>query len=278
MGTALSLARPLVNESPCQSVVQLEGVSVTYRTGGREVIALEGVNLRVTEGEFVAIVGPSGCGKSTLLHLMAGLLKPTTGTVSQFGEPVLGLTTGTGYMFQGDGLLQWKTVAENVALPLRLQKKHPREIRERVDEWLRRTGLQHFAQAYPAQLSGGMRKRVALAQALVQQPKLVLMDEPLSALDVQTRSMVGNELMALWDRTGGTFILVTHDLEEALAMADRVVVMSARPGRIRAIYDVDLPRPRDLHEIRLTASFQGLYGRIWSDLREEVLMSHVQGG
>ncbi|HWH68437.1 MAG TPA: ABC transporter ATP-binding protein, partial [Candidatus Sulfotelmatobacter sp.] len=192
------------------------------------------------------------------------------------GAPVNGLMVGTGYMFQSDGLLPWKTVSDNIALPLRLQKRAPAEIRDRVDDWLRRTGLTRFASAYPSQLSGGMRKRAALAQALVSHPDVVLMDEPLSALDVQTRSLIGNELMTLWSKVGNTMVLVTHDLEEAIGMADEVVVLSSRPARVKAVYPIDLPRPRDLSEIRVTESYQRLYAAIWRDLREEVLRAHVE--
>lgn len=258
-----------------QPVVEMEGVTVAYKTAGSEVVALDDISLEIGTGRFVAIVGPSGCGKSTLLHLIAGLISPTAGEVTLEGKRLQGMAKGIGYMFQNDGLLAWKTVAENVALPLRLQRLKPAEIKERVDDWLRRTGLLRFANAYPAQLSGGMRKRVALAQCLVHHPRLVLMDEPLSALDVQTRTLVGNELLALWARSRSTVVLVTHDLEEAIGLADEVVVMSARPSRVKAVYEVDLPRPRDLHDIRLTSSFQQLYARIWTDLREEVLLSHV---
>lgn len=261
---------------PC--AVQVEGVSLTYERGGQQVQALQDIDIEIPKGQFVAIVGPSGCGKSTLLHLMCGLIKPTVGRVTMFGQPLTDLAIGTGYMSQSDGLLGWKTVAENVALPLRLNRCSPAEIKEQVDAWLRRTGLARFAGAYPAQLSGGMRKRVALAQALVHQPKLVVMDEPLSALDVQNRTLIGNEMLTLWTKVGNTMVLVTHDIEEAIGMADQVVVLTGRPARVKATYTVDLPRPRDLHDIRLGTAFQSLYRSIWGDLREEVLRSHVEQG
>jgi NitT/TauT family transport system ATP-binding protein len=256
--------------------VSLSGVFLEYQAKNGLVSALHDIDLQVPEGRFVAIVGPSGCGKSTLLQLMSGLMKPTKGQVLHFGKPLTGIAVGTGFAFQGDGLLAWKTVAENIALPLRLQGATRDDIRARVADWIKRCGLTRFASAYPSQLSGGMRKRVALAQALVAQPKLVLMDEPLSALDVQTRTIIGNELLTLWSRTESTMVLVTHDLEEAIGMADSVVVLTHRPARVKAVYDVHLPRPRDLHDIRLTDEFQRLYAAIWSDLREEVLRSHVE--
>ncbi|HWI65037.1 MAG TPA: ABC transporter ATP-binding protein [Symbiobacteriaceae bacterium] len=263
-------------EQPAKSALSLDNVSLSYRQGDRTVEALQDISLDISAGKFVAIVGPSGCGKSTLLHLMSGIIAPTRGHVYCGGAPVNGLMVGTGYMFQSDGLLPWKTVSDNIALPLRLQKRAPAEIRDRVDDWLRRTGLTRFASAYPSQLSGGMRKRAALAQALVSHPDVVLMDEPLSALDVQTRSLIGNELMTLWSKVGNTMVLVTHDLEEAIGMADEVVVLSSRPARVKAVYPIDLPRPRDLSEIRVTESYQRLYAAIWRDLREEVLRAHVE--
>lgn len=264
-----------VAETVC-SAVTLSEIHLAYAGKNGQVVALQNINLEIPTGEFVAIVGPSGCGKSTLLHLMSGLMKPTSGEVFHEGNALKGKAVGTGYMFQGDGLLPWKTVSENIALPLRLQRFSKDETQHRVDDWLRRTGLARFANAYPAQLSGGMRKRVALAQTLAPHPQLVLMDEPLSALDVQTRTMIGNELLALWSRTQSTTVLVTHDLEEAIGMADRVVVLTQRPATVKAVYRVDLPRPRDLHDVRLNSEFQRLYAKIWTDLREEVLRAHVQ--
>jgi NitT/TauT family transport system ATP-binding protein len=259
-----------------QTAVALSDIHLAYRSGQQEIAALENVTLQIGEGKFVAVVGPSGCGKSTLLHLACGILKPTRGSVSLFGKPVTQITTGVGYVFQTDGLLAWKTINENIGLPLRLQGRPAAEVKEQVEDWLRRTGLNRFGNAYPSQLSGGMRKRVALAQALITHPRLLLMDEPLSALDVQTRTLIGNELMTLWQKVGNTVLLVTHDLEEAIGMADEVVVMTARPARVKSTYTIDLPRPRDLTQIRLTQDFQDLYAAIWSDLREEVLISHAR--
>jgi NitT/TauT family transport system ATP-binding protein len=259
-----------------ETAVALSDIHLAYRSGQQEIAALENVTLQIGEGKFVAVVGPSGCGKSTLLHLACGILKPSRGSVSLFGKPVTQITTGVGYVFQSDGLLAWKTISDNIGLPLRLQGRPASEVKEQVEDWLRRTGLSRFGNAYPSQLSGGMRKRVALAQALITHPRLLLMDEPLSALDVQTRTLIGNELMTLWHKVGNTVLLVTHDLEEAIGMADEVVVMTARPARVKSTYTIDLPRPRDLTQIRLTQDFQDLYAAIWSDLREEVLISHAR--
>jgi NitT/TauT family transport system ATP-binding protein len=220
-------------------------------------------------------VGPSGCGKSTLLNLASGILNPTDGLVLLRGEPLQGIAHGLGYVFQTDALLPWKTVKDNIALALRLQKVPEATIAERVTVWIERVGLAGFGESFPYQLSGGMRKRVAIAQALVHEPDLVLMDEPFSALDVQTRNMMENELLALWEGLKKTVLFITHDLEEAIALSDRIVVMSARPGRVKASYEIDLPRPRDLTSVRLNPRYHELYGQIWEDLREEVASSYA---
>lgn len=258
------------------AALTFENVSLTYTRGSMAVQALAGIELNIEAGRFVAVVGPSGCGKSTLLHLAAGIHAPTSGHISLFSQPLNGLARDVGYVLQSDGLLAWKTVADNIALPLKLQRRPAAEVRERVQDWLKRTGLAPFANAYPGQLSGGMRKRAAFAQALIHHPKLVLMDEPLSALDVHNRALIGNELLTLWSRERATVLFVTHDVEEAIGMADEVVVLSARPARIKSHYEINLPRPRDLMDIRLTADFQRLYAAIWADLREEVLVTSVQ--
>lgn len=240
-----------------------------------EVLALRDLSLQVQPGEFLAVVGPSGCGKSTLLNLACGILEPTSGRVSLRGQEVAGLVQeGLGYVFQSDALLPWKTVFDNVALALRLQRVPEAEVQRRTADWLHRVGLRGFERHYPAQLSGGMRKRVAIAGSLVHDPWLVLMDEPFSALDVQTRTLLQSELLRLWEGLHGaeqrTVLFVTHDLEEALALADRVVVLTARPASVRKIYPVDLPRPRDVSALRLDPRFHELFRSIWSDLREEV--------
>ncbi|MDF2626591.1 MAG: mannosyltransferase [Symbiobacteriaceae bacterium] len=274
----MQTAQRLVAASPgyeLPAAISFDNVSFSYQRGDQTIQALERVSLQVSPGKFVALVGPSGCGKSTLLHLAAGLHKPSSGSVSLLGQPLQGLANEVGYVFQSDGLLAWKTVKENICLPLRIQRRPEVEVRELVADWLRRTGLAPFAQAYPAQLSGGMRKRVALAQALIHHPKLLLMDEPLSALDVHNRALIGSELLTLWTKQKSTVLFVTHDLEEAIGLADEIVVLSARPAQVKAVYPIDLPRPRNLIDIRLSPEFQRLYAAIWGELRGEVLSSCV---
>ena len=233
------------------------------------------VSLEISAGAFVALVGPSGCGKSTLLNIAAGLLAPTAGQVAVDGVPLLGLNRRATYMFQQDALLPWKTVRDNVALGLMLGGTARSDAHARADQWLSRVGLASFATHYPAQLSGGMRKRVSMAQNWVLDRGIVLMDEPFSALDVHTRQRMESELLGLWDDAPGkTILFVTHDLEEAIALADRVVVLSAGPGsHVIAEHEVPLARPRDLMEVRTSASFVDLYRSLWSVLKEEVVRS-----
>ncbi|GAC1402729.1 MAG: ABC transporter ATP-binding protein [Candidatus Velthaea sp.] len=222
----------------------------------------------------MALVGPSGCGKSTSLALIAGLDEPSAGSVRVRGRTVDGISDGVGFLFQRDALLPWKTVYENVTFPLTLRGIRGSEAKARVEDWIGRVHLRGFEQSYPHQLSGGMRKRVSLAQTLVYDPEILLMDEPFSALDVQTRNLMEDELLALWQGSGKTVIFVTHDLEEAIALADRVLVMTAGPARVKATYDVTLPRPREVHEVRMDPRFVQLYSAMWSDLRDEVLTSY----
>jgi len=237
--------------------------------------AVRDVSLEISAGAFVALVGPSGCGKSTLLDIAAGLLAPTAGQVAVDGVPLTGLNRRATYMFQQDALLPWKTVRDNVALGLMLGGMARSEAHARADQWLARVGLGSFATHYPAQLSGGMRKRVSMAQNWILDRGIILMDEPFSALDVHTRQRMESELLGLWDDAAGkTILFVTHDLEEAIALADRVVVLSAGPGsRIIAEHEVPLARPRDLMEVRTSASFVDLYRSLWSVLKEEVVRS-----
>jgi len=244
---------------------------------GRSYRAVDDVTLEIARGAFVALVGPSGCGKSTLLNLAAGLLAPTSGRVSIDEAPLDGLNRRATYMFQQDALLPWKSVRDNVALGLTLAAMPRPTAQARADEWLGRVGLRPFAMHYPSQLSGGMRKRVAMAQNWIIDRDIVLMDEPFSALDVHTRQQMESELLALWDIEGGskkTVVFVTHDLEEAIALADEVVILSAGPGsRVVARYPVSLARPRDLLELRTAPAFIDLYKSIWSVLRAEVIKS-----
>ena len=241
--------------------------------GGRPHTAVKDLTFTVEAGEFVAVVGPTGCGKSTTLSLVSGLEPASSGEVEVDGEPVRGIPPGVGYMFQTDAVLPWRSVADNVAAGPRWRGSSKAEARERAMNWVGKVGLAAFADYYPHQLSGGMRKRVSLAQTLVNEPRILLMDEPFSALDVQTRALMQDELLRLWAGTGAAVVFVTHDLEEAIALADRVVVMTASPATVKAIFDVPLPRPRDVEEIRMTPAFVAAYREVWESLREEVAVA-----
>jgi NitT/TauT family transport system ATP-binding protein len=238
---------------------------------GEVFTALDDVNLTVAPGSFCAIVGPTGCGKSTTLTMVAGLDRPSAGLVRVGGEPVQGIASGTSFMFQTDALLPWKSVLGNVALGPVFRGVSKRHAQSTAQEWLRRVGLAGFENHLPHQLSGGMRKRVSLAAALINEPSILLMDEPFGALDVQTKAIMSNELLGLWEQSRPSVMFVTHDLEEAIALADRVVVITAGPGTVKAVYDVDLPRPRGaVQEIRFEPRFLELHQQIWESLREEV--------
>ncbi len=237
-------------------------------------LAVTDIDLDIPEGRFVALVGPSGCGKSTLLNAAAGLLEPNRGRVEIFGAPLGGINLHATYLFQQDALLPWRTVLDNVMLGPIFQGTGRDEAERRARDWLQRVGLAAFADRFPHQLSGGMRKRVAIAQTWIVDPRILLMDEPFSSLDVQVRQMMETELLGLWQGSNKTVLFVTHDLEEAIALADEVVVLSAGPARVKGVYPVLLERPRDVAEIRLDPRFDDLYRRIWSDLREEVRRQH----
>jgi NitT/TauT family transport system ATP-binding protein len=262
------------------TAVELIDAAVAFRlAGGRTYTAVERANLTVAAGEFVAIVGPTGCGKSTLLNVAAGLLKPAAGSVKIFGAPLSGLNPQAGYLFQADALLPWKTALENVAIGLDIVGVPRAQARDAAQKWLTSVGLGPFAQRYPHMLSGGQRKRVGLAQVLIRDPKILLMDEPFGPLDAQTRQIMGNLLLELWSVERKAVLFVTHDLEEAIALADRVVIMSAGPAsRIIGDWRVPLPRPRDIFDIRLSPEFHDLHREIWHALKAEVMKSyeHVQ--
>ena len=226
-------------------------------------------------GAFVSVVGPSGCGKSTLLNLAAGLIEPSEGSVWVFDERLHGLNRRAAYMFQQDALLPWKTVLGNIMLGPRLRGVDTSDAEAQAREWIDRVGLQNFADAYPSQLSGGMRKRVAVAQSWIVNPDILLMDEPFGALDVHTRLRMEKELLDLWTESPKTVLFVTHDLDEAIALSDEVVVLSAGPAsRIINRHRVDLPRPRDLLEIRSMPRFMEIYREIWAQLKGEVLRAY----
>ncbi|MGZ5082248.1 MAG: ABC transporter ATP-binding protein [Usitatibacter sp.] len=262
------------------AAVELDRVTCTFATAGGEgksYTAVRDVTLAVDEGEFVSVVGPTGCGKSTLLNVAAGLLKPSAGAVRVFGEPLAGINRRAGYMFQAEGLMPWRSAVANVMAGLEFRGVERDEARRRGEEWLARVGLAGFGDRYPHQLSGGMRKRAALAQMLILDPQILLMDEPFSALDIQTRQLMENELLELWSANRKSVIFITHDLEEAISLSDRVVVLSAGPAtRPIGEFAIDLPRPRDVQEIRLSPRFIELHDRIWHAMKEEVLKGYAQ--
>ncbi len=260
-------------DSPRQAKSMVSIDSVTMSFGAY--VAVQDVNLSVADGEFLAIVGPTGCGKSTILNAIAGLLKPSSGTVSIDGQPVRGIQNDIGYLFQQDALLPWKTALENVELGPMFKGVSTAERREQSMKWLAKVGLKGFEHRYPHQLSGGQRKRVQMAQALITGPKVILMDEPFSALDIHTRHLMQNELLRLWQEERRAVVMITHDLEEAIALGDRVVVLAAGPrSRVIDSFPVDLERPRDVAEIKLDPRFMDLYRNIWSSLRGEVEKSY----
>jgi NitT/TauT family transport system ATP-binding protein len=262
------------------SAVTLAGLRIAFPASGRQeppFTAVDDVNLDVATGEFVAIVGPTGCGKSTLLNAAAGLLVPSAGRVAIFGEPLTGLNRRVGYLFQADALLPWQTALDNVAVGLKVAGVPTGEARARAQGWLDRVGVAAFAERYPHVLSGGQRKRVGLAQVLIRDPEILLMDEPFGPLDALTRQIMGNLLLELWGAARKAVLFVTHDLEEAIALADRVVIMGAGPAaRIIGEWRVELPRPRDIAEIRLEPDFHRLYRDIWSTLRDEVTKTYAR--
>lgn len=264
---------------PHGTAVRLSDLSIAFALkGGGRYTAVQEIDLGVAPGEFVSIVGPTGCGKSTLLNAAAGLVTPAAGRVHVFGEPLKALNARAGYLFQADALMPWKTSLDNVAVALEPKRVPKAEAQGRARDWLRRVGLSAFVDRYPHMLSGGQRKRVALAQMLIRDPEILLMDEPFGPLDAQTRQIMGNLLLDLWAADRKAVLFVTHDLEEAIGLSDRVVVMSAGPAaRIIGDFPVTLPRPRDIAEIRLEPDFHRIHKEIWSHLRVEVQKAYAQG-
>jgi NitT/TauT family transport system ATP-binding protein len=252
--------------------IAFEGVGKIFAARGREVPALRPTDLAVAPEEFVALVGPSGCGKSTMLNIAAGLIAPSTGRVLYDGTPIAGVNTRVGYMTQKDTLLPWRNVVDNigVALELRSHAASGRERAERIKQMVALVGLAGFENHYPGELSGGMRKRVALARSLIYEPETLLMDEPFGALDAQLKLVMQDELLRLTRARRMTVLFVTHDLGEAIALSDRVVVFSVRPGAVKAIRDVTLPRERDVFRARFTDEFGRLHEDLWNELSGEI--------
>ncbi len=250
--------------------ISVTGVEKRYVRRGRETLALAGVDLEIASGEFIAFVGPSGCGKSTLLNMIAGIIPLSAGRIIHDGRAVTGINTHVGYMTQMDSVLPWRTVNENIALPLSFRSMNADERRKRVEEMLDAVDLKGFGQSFPNELSGGMRKRVALGQVLVYNPGTLLMDEPFGALDAQLKLMMQKRLLDIWHETKKTVIFVTHDLSEAVTLAQRVVVFSGRPGAIKAIETVDIPYPRDPFKVRFLPEFKQAYETLWSILSPEI--------
>ena len=262
------------------AAVALSDVTIGFRLADRSTYeAVAATSLAVADGEFVAIVGPTGCGKSTLLNVAAGLLEPTNGQVGIYGRPLAGLNRQAGYLFQADSLFPWKTALDNVAIGLETRGVARSAARQRAQDWLTRVGLGNFGGRYPHMLSGGQRKRVGLAQVLINDPKILLMDEPFGPLDAQTRQIMGNLLLDLWSADRKAVMFVTHDLEEAISLSDRVVIMSAGPAaRIIGDWRVPLARPRDIAEVKLDPAFHHLHREIWQTLKSEVLKGYAQTG
>ena len=262
-----------------ESAVHLKAVDISFAVKGKPPFrAVAGADLHVAEGEFVAIVGPTGSGKSTLLNAAAGLLQPSSGVVEIGGRALEGLNRSAGYLFQADALMPWKTSRDNVAISLEIAGTPRREALERADHWLERVGLRDFGDRYPHMLSGGQRKRVAMAQVLIRDPAILLMDEPFGPLDAQTRLIMGDLLLGLWQQDRKAVMFVTHDLEEAISLSDRVVIRSTGPdARIIGDFPIPLERPRDVAEIKLTTVFQQLHRDIWLILKEQVLNAYGYG-
>lgn len=264
------------NTQTVPAMIELKGVSKEFiKPSGDVHSVLRDINLQIPKGEFVSIVGPTGCGKSTTLSLIAGFEPSTKGEVYISGQKLEETNQRAACVFQTENAFPWKTVIDNVSLGLRLRGKKKAEANDEARKWIARVGLNGFEGHYPSQLSGGMRKRVALAQCLIVQPEILLMDEPFSALDVHTRHLMEDELLRIWEETSASVFFITHDLEEAIALSDRVIVLTAGPGAtVKGDYRIDLPRPRNVAEISFDPAFMRIHQQIWEDLRDEVIISY----
>ena len=258
--------------------IEIEHLTKRFVTrSGEPFTAIRDVSITVEPGQFCAIVGPTGCGKSTTLGQVSGLERPSAGSVRVGGREVRGITEGVSFMFQADALFPWKTVLGNVMIGPVLHGASKKDAIALARDWLRRVGLAGFEDRYPHQLSGGMRKRVAMAAALINSPQILLMDEPFGALDVQTKAIMQTELLGLWEQLRPSVLFITHDLDEAVALADRVFVMTSSPGTIKESFEIDLPRPRgEVQTIRHQPRFLELQNRIWASLKDEVQRAYAQ--
>jgi len=251
-------------------LLAIEGVRKEYFVRGKKIVALDAIDLGIAEGEFVTIVGPSGCGKSTLLNLIVGLIRSSSGRITFRGDRIDGICTNIGYVTQKDNLLPWRTLIENVEIALEIRGVQANARRDRARDYIGQVGLGGFEDHYPHELSGGMRQRANIIRTLIYDPELILMDEPFGPLDAQTRIVLQDQLLKLWSASKKTIIFITHDLIEAITLADRVVLMSSRPGRIKFIEKVAIPRPRDVFQIHESPEFRSAYERLWQELRPEV--------
>jgi NitT/TauT family transport system ATP-binding protein len=260
------------------ALLSIENVRKEYQVRGKKVLALDSVDLTIAEGEFVTVVGPSGCGKSTLLNLIVGLMRSSMGRIVFRGAPIEGITTKIGYVTQKDNLLPWRTLIENVEIALEIRAIEKSARRTQAQDLIDQVGLGGFEDHYPHELSGGMRQRANIIRTLIYDPELILMDEPFGPLDAQTRIVLQDQLLKLWYASKKTIVFITHDLIEAITLADRVVLMSARPGRIKSIEEIAIPRPRDVFKIHEDAQFRSAYERLWQQLRPEVTLSESAKG
>ena len=260
------------------ALLSIENVRKEYQVRGKKVLALDSVDLTIAEGEFVSVVGPSGCGKSTLLNLIVGLMRSSMGRIVFRGAPIEGITTKIGYVTQKDNLLPWRTLIENVEIALEIRAVEKSARRVQAQNLIDQVGLSGFEDHYPHELSGGMRQRANIIRTLIYDPELILMDEPFGPLDAQTRIVLQDQLLKLWYASKKTIVFITHDLIEAITLADRVVLMSARPGRIKSIEQIAIPRPRDVFKIHEDAEFRSAYERLWQQLRPEVTLSESAKG
>jgi NitT/TauT family transport system ATP-binding protein len=256
-------------------LLSVKNVRREFNVRGKNVLALDTLDLGIDEGEFVTVVGPSGCGKSTLLNLVVGLLPPSAGQILFRGRAVNGINPEIGYVTQKDNLLPWRTLIANVELALEIRGIEKTSRRRRAEELIGRVGLGGFEEHYPHELSGGMRQRANIIRTLIYDPELILMDEPFGPLDAQTRIVLQEQLLKLWFASRKTILFITHDLVEAITLADRVVVMTSRPGRVKHIASVRIPRPRDVYEIHTSPEFRDVYDTLWRQLRPEVNMAQA---